>query len=401
MKLTQRRYSCINNIRIVTLVMAVFLGFMLLQSCKKNNASTGGGGTTPTPNPPPTPVWDVNAMRGVWITTTASTALDNNDNILQTVDNCKKAGINNIFLVVYNNARTIYPSDVMFKLTGNRQLEKFQGRDPLKEMITAAKTAGIKVHAWFEYGFSSSFSAQGGSIIAAKPKWAARDQNGALVVKNGFDWLNAFDPEVQQYMIDLFKEVVSKYELDGVQGDDRLPALPSSAGYDDYTIAQYKLENNGALPPTNIKDAGWLNWRAKKLNAFMKRLHKEMKTMKPGIQVTMSPSAYPWSLEEYLQDWPTWVDSSWVDAIIPQCYRYDIAAYNATILQQKSYYRNNNIPIYPGVLIKSGTYLASPGFLSQMIQGNRNNGFKGEVFFFYEGVKESLSWFQGQYPFIK
>lgn len=320
-------------------------------------------------------------MRGVWITTTASTALDNNDNILQTVDNCKKAGINNIFLVVYNNARTIYPSDVMFKLTGNRQLEKFQGRDPLKEMIAAAKTAGIKVHAWFEYGFSSSYSAQGGSIIASKPKWAARDQNGALVVKNGFDWLNAFDPEVQQYMIDLFKEVVSNYEVDGVQGDDRLPALPSTAGYDDYTIAQYKLENNGALPPTNIKDAGWLNWRAKKLNAFMKRLHKEMKALKPGIQVTMSPSAYPWSLEEYLQDWPTWVDSSWVDAVIPQCYRYDVAAYTATILQQKSYYRNNNIPIYPGVLIKSGTYLASPGFLSQMIQGNRNNGFKGEVFF--------------------
>lgn len=401
MKLTQRRYSCINNIRIVTLSLVISMGFILLQSCKKNNTGTGSGGTTPTPNPPPSPVWDANAMRGVWITTTASTALDNNDNILQTVDNCKKAGINTIFLVVYNNARTIYPSDVMFKLTGNRQLEKFQGRDPLKEMIAAAKTAGIKVHAWFEYGFSSSYSAQGGSIIAAKPKWAARDQNGALVVKNGFDWLNAFDPEVQQYMIDLFKEVVSNYDVDGVQGDDRLPALPSSAGYDDYTIAQYKLENNGALPPTNIKDAGWLNWRAKKLNAFMKRLHKEMKTLKPGIQVTMSPSAYPWSLEEYLQDWPTWVDSSWVDAIIPQCYRYDIAAYTATATQQKSYHRNTNIPIYPGVLIKSGTYLASPGFLSQMIQGNRNNGFKGEVFFFYEGVKESLSWFQGQYPFIK
>ena len=401
MKQGRKQYAGINNIRIVTVALVFSMGFMVLQSCKKNNTGSGSGGTTPTPNPPPSPVWDANAMRGVWITTTASTALDNNDNILQTVDNCKKAGINNIFVVVYNNARTIYPSDVMFKLTGNKQLEKFQGRDPLKEMITAAKTAGIKVHAWFEYGFSSSYSVQGGPIIAAKPKWAARDQNGALVVKNGFDWLNAFDPEVQQYMIDLFKEVVSNYDIDGVQGDDRLPALPSSAGYDDYTIAQYKLENNGALPPTNIKDAGWLNWRAKKLNAFMKRLHKEMKTLKPGLQVTMSPSAYPWSLEEYLQDWPTWVDSSWVDAVIPQCYRYDIAAYTATILQQKSYYRNNNIPIYPGVLIKSGTYLASPGFLSQMIQGNRNNGFKGEVFFFYEGVKESLSWFQGQYPFIK
>jgi uncharacterized lipoprotein YddW (UPF0748 family) len=229
LKAVRKQYTALNKTRIVTLALVFSLGCMALQSCKKNNTGSGGGGTPPTPNPPPAPVWDANAMRGVWITTTASTALDNNDNILQTVDNCKKAGINNIFVVVYNNARTIYPSEVMFKLTGNRQLEKFQGRDPLKEMITAAKTAGIKVHAWFEYGFSSSFSTQGGSIIAAKPKWAARDQNGALVVKNGFDWLNAFDPEVQQYMIDLFKEVVSKYEVDGVQGDDMLPALPSTA----------------------------------------------------------------------------------------------------------------------------------------------------------------------------
>jgi uncharacterized lipoprotein YddW (UPF0748 family) len=340
-------------------------------------------------------------MRGVWLTTTASTALDNNDNIQATVNNCKRAGINTIFVVVYNNARTIYPSEVMQKLTGNRQLEKFAGRDPLKELITAAKAAGLKVHAWFEYGFSSSYSAQGGSIIAAKPRWAALDQNRALVVKNGFDWLNAFDPEVQQFLIDLFKEVVNNYNVDGVQGDDRLPALPSTAGYDDYTVAEYKKENNNAFPTTNIKDPAWLNWRAKRLNAFMKRLYNEIKAVKPSVQVTMSPSPYPWSLEEYLQDWPTWVDSGWVDAVIPQCYRYDINAYNATLQQQKTYYKSTRIPLYPGVLVKSGTYLASAGYLTQMIQANRNAGFKGEVFFFYEGVKDALPFFEGQYPFIK
>jgi len=32
-------------------------------------------------------------------------------------------------------------------------------------------------------------------------------------------------------MIDLFKEVITTYNVDGVQGDDRLPALPSIAGY--------------------------------------------------------------------------------------------------------------------------------------------------------------------------
>ncbi|MEY3435945.1 MAG: hypothetical protein RL335_401 [Bacteroidota bacterium] len=365
-------------------------------SCTKKSA--------PVVNPPvtnPTPVWDPNAMRGIWVTTTASTALDSRENIKTMVSNCKAAGINTIFIVVYNNARTIYPSSVMQKLIGKTQLEKFSGRDPLRECVEEAKAQGLKVHAWFEYGFSSSYSANGGAIVAAKPSWAGKDQAGNLLVKNGFDWLNGLNPEVQQFMIDLFKEVITNYEVDGVQGDDRLPAMPSTGGYDAYTVDLYKSENGGALPPPNPLESNWVNWRVSKLNQFVKRLNKEVKALKPSIQLTMSPSPFPWGRDEYLQDWPTWVDSGWVDAVIPQCYRYDIAAYNASLLQQKSFHRNTKVPLYPGVLLRSGTYTATDGFLSQMIQSNRNNGFKGEVFFFFEGIKDRSGWFQGQYPFIR
>jgi len=365
-------------------------------SCTKKSA--------PVVNPPvtnPTPVWDLNAMRGIWITTTASTALDSRENIKTMVSNCKAAGINTIFIVVYNNARTIYPSSVMQKLIGKTQLEKFSGRDPLRECVEEAKAQGLKVHAWFEYGFSSSYSANGGAIVAAKPSWAGKDQAGNLLVKNGFDWLNGLNPEVQQFMIDLFKEVITNYEVDGVQGDDRLPAMPSTGGYDAYTVDLYKSENGGALPPPNPLESNWVNWRVSKLNQFVKRLNKEVKALKPSIQLTMSPSPFPWGRDEYLQDWPTWVDSGWVDAVIPQCYRYDIAAYNASLLQQKSFHRNTKVPLYPGILLRSGTYTATDGFLSQMIQSNRNNGFKGEVFFFFEGIKDRSGWFQGQYPFIR
>ena len=114
----------------------------------------------------------------------------------------------------------------------------------------------------------------------------------------------------------------------------------------------------------------------------------------------MSPSPYPFGYTEYLQDWPLWVDSSYVDAVIPQCYRYDISAYNGTISQQKGYYRNPLIPFYPGVLVKSGSTVQSDALMTQFIQTNRRNGFKGEVFFFYEGLKDKLSWHQGQYPYI-
>ena len=218
-------------------LLALLIGTLFLVSCKKK--------TPPPPITPPTPSWDINALRGVWVTTTASTALDSRDMIRQMVANCKAAGINNLFVVVYNNARTTYPSTVMNTLIGKPILERFSGRDPLQECIEEAHAAGLKVHAWFEYGFSSSYSASGGSIVAAKPHWAAKDMAGNLVVKNGFDWLNAIHPEVQDFMISLFREVATNYNVDGVQGDDRLPAMPTTGGYDAYTVALYQQENLG------------------------------------------------------------------------------------------------------------------------------------------------------------
>jgi uncharacterized lipoprotein YddW (UPF0748 family) len=379
---------------LVPITVLFFLIIVANISCKKNNTAT-----TPTPITTPTPLWDVNALRGTWVTTAASTAMESRDNIKACVQTCKAANINNIFMVVYNNGTTCYPSTIMQNLIGVRIRPNFAGRDPLQEMIEEAHAVGIKVHAWFEYGFSSSYSANGGAIVAARPNWAAKNFANQLVVKNGFDWLNAFDPQVQNYMISLFKEVISNYDVDGVQGDDRLPGLPSTAGYETYTQNLYFTEN-GVNPPADYTDAGWIQWRAKKLNAFLKRLRTEVKAIKPNILFSMSPSAYPFSLNEYLQDWPTWVDSAWVDAVMPQCYRYDIAAYNATLAQQKSYYRNPAVPFYPGVIVKSGSTLVSDDLLKQVISKNRSSGFKGECFFFYEGVKDKISFYQGQYPFI-
>jgi uncharacterized lipoprotein YddW (UPF0748 family) len=371
-------------------------------SCKKTGSSSLGNPSPPPPLPPVTPVpVDPNIIRGAWVTTTASTALNSKDNIKNTIAVFKASGLSHVFVVVYNNARTVYPSSVMQNLTGKPQMENFAGRDPLQEIIDEAHANNMKVYAWFEYGFAASFSANGGSIVQAKPHWAGKDVNGNLLMKNGFDWLNALHPEVQDFLMSLIKEVVSKYNVDGIQGDDRLPAMPSEGGYDTYTMDLYKAENGGAAPPTNSKDAGWITWRAKKLNGFMKRIYTEVKAAKPSMKVVMSPSIYPFSLNEYLQDWPTWVDSSWTDGIIPQVYRYDIAAYKTTMQQQKPYFKNKLELYTPGVLLKSGTYLPDDTFLSAMIQANRAEGLKGEVFFFYEGVKDKGNFFNLQYPYIK
>ena len=84
--------------------------------------------------------------------------------------------------------------------------------------------------------------------------------------------MNAFHPEVQQFMIDLILSLGSSHKIDGVQGDDRLPALPSLAGYDQYTVSLYQAQHFGKQPPTDIKSDQWVEWRSNILNNFMYRL---------------------------------------------------------------------------------------------------------------------------------
>ena len=142
----------------------------------------------------------------------------------EAVDHCARLGFNTIYTVTWNRGHTLYPSSVMKEAFGVTIDPKLEGRDPLQELIELAHAKDIKVIAWFEFGFASSYQeADGGYLLRQKPHWAARDSAGQVVSKNGFQWMNAFDPEVQDFVLSLVKEVVQNYDVDGIQGDDRLP----------------------------------------------------------------------------------------------------------------------------------------------------------------------------------
>ncbi len=329
-------------------------------------------------------------VKGVWLTNVVSDAMFSKDSIEAAVKRCHELGFNTIFVVTWNRGYTLYPSQVMEKRFGIPIDPKHAGRDPLQEVIDAAAPYDIQVYAWFEFGFSSSYQeVDSGHILQKNPHWAAKDTAGDLVSKNGFQWMNAFDEEVQDFILDLLKEVALNYEVAGIQGDDRLPALPSLAGYDSMTISKYQMEHNGALPPNDIFDTAWVNWRADLLNDFMQRLHTELKTVRPDVQISVSPSIYPWSKEQYLQDWVTWVENGWVDMVCPQIYRYDLEKYRLEldkIVNEQVSEEYHDI-LFPGILARVGDYYASDTLLRTFVDENRQLGIEGEVFFYYEALK--------------
>lgn len=332
-------------------------------------------------------------LRGVWLTNVDSEVLNSRASIAGAMQFLADHHFNVVYPVVWNKAFTLYPSAVMDSLFGERIDSLHIGRDPLQELLEEAHARGIAVIPWFEYGFAASYQKNGGRILKQKPHWAARDNRGKLLIKNGFEWLNPYHPEVQDLLLSLMREVARNYDVDGVQGDDRLPAHPVEGGYSAYTDSLYRAAHHGNPPPKNYRDHAWQRWRADQLNAFARRVYDEIKKIKPGLLVSWAPSVYPWSYDEYLQDWPNWLRGGYADQVIPQAYRYDIALYRETIGEIIA--QRDQLPaavgarIYPGVLMNVGEYVIPPDFLVEALAYHRAQGFRGEVFFFYEGLRKN------------
>ncbi|BAZ52072.1 hypothetical protein NIES4103_47310 [Nostoc sp. NIES-4103] len=329
-------------------------------------------------------------IRGVWLTTTDSQVFRSQQRIAEAMDFLAETGFNVVFPVVWNKGTTLYPSQTMQQTFGVDIEPLFPSRDPLEEVVKEARRVGLKVIPWFEYGFASSYNLNGGILLQRKPEWAARDCNGNLLKKNNFEWLNSLHPQVQEFLLNLVLEVVNNYDVDGIQGDDRFPALPCEGGYDQGTVSRYQ-QQFGENPPENPKNRQWLQWRADILTDYLVRLYNEVKAVNPDLIVSMSPNIYDWGFQEYLQDTPAWLKRGLVDIIHPQIYRRDFSSYQAIadkLVNQQ--FTDVTLPrLAPGILIKLGTYSISPEYLVQAIAYNRQLGIQGEVFFFYEGLREN------------
>jgi uncharacterized lipoprotein YddW (UPF0748 family) len=328
-------------------------------------------------------------IRGTWITNVASDALLSEKNIKETVKLCKQKGLNNIYVVVWNGGVTMYPSEVVQSYIGIKQHPVYKGFDPVKTIIKEGHKLGLKIHAWFEFGFSYAYNDTTRSWFKKYPHWVGRNSKGELLNKNEFYWWSAMHPQVQEFMKKLVLEVVNNYDVDGVQGDDRLPAMPAEGGYDSTTLALYR-QQTGKEAPLQYNEPAWLQWKADQLSAFGKSLYSYVKKTKPNCIVSWAPGIYPWSKEQYLQDWPAWLNGGYADYIMPQLYRYNIEAYEKILKELSTQVTaEQKKKIVPGILTSLGDgYLIKPEMLQQIINLNRKYGFEGECMFYFETLKK-------------
>jgi uncharacterized lipoprotein YddW (UPF0748 family) len=343
-------------------------------------------------------------VRAFWVPAPwHSPFLSSYKDIQEGVEFANEHNFNTLYIVAWSNNQILYPSQTLLDHSSYSSVEEsmfgdYTGGtgDPLKDVITLAHQAGLKVVLWYEYGFMAKAgnppTPQNNPVLAKHPGWVGINNQGNPANYNGNDYyFNAYDPDVRQFMLDMIMEAVRNYDIDGIQGDDRLPAMPRNAGYDTTTVRLYKEDHGGQEPPNDYNDAQWVEWRANILNQFWKQVYDSVKAEDPGCLVASSPNPYPWAFNNLMQDWPSWLEQGSVELLSVQCYRSSVASYNATIDEVLEYYTSHGDGdlqrLAPGLIVYGSDGLVDPGLLAAQIQSNRQRGIPGEAFFYDEPMR--------------
>ncbi len=335
-------------------------------------------------------------VRGTWLTTTANTALSSPDKTAETMKRLRAIGLNVVYVECWKNGFTEYPSPTMERLIGvpmriNNTPPELQ-RDLLGEAVIEAHRNELLAIAWLEYGFMAAFKDSEHEFrkFAREKGWLSLARDGAEVGKiNSFVWLNPFHPEVQQFLIDITLDAVRRYDLDGIQLDDRI-ALPVDLGYDEYTRKLYRAET-GREVPDDFRDPEWMKWRADKISEYSLRYVTEIRQANPDLILSVSPAPFPWSYENYLCDWMKWTQwcycggKRW-DEYIPQTYRMDGPRTIASIDEQVAQIGENKHELIAGVRIVGDGPDITWSDLKMVLDHCRELKIGGVCFWFSRGV---------------
>jgi uncharacterized lipoprotein YddW (UPF0748 family) len=327
-------------------------------------------------------------IRGVWLTNIDSDVLFEQKTLRSAIATLKELNFNTIYPTVWNWGYTLYPSRTANKISGRYMSPEpgLQGRDILKEIIAAAHQKDIRVIPWFEFGFMAPADSE---LAKRHLDWLTQRQDGSKIWWEGKAhqrvWFNPLRPEVQQFIGDLLLEIIERYDVEGIQVDDHF-GFPVEFGYDDYTVSLYQKEHDGQSPPSDFRDAEWVQWRSDKITAYVGQLYQRLKQGRPKTIFSVSPNPQGFSLQAYLLDWYKWHQQQNIDELIVQVYRTELESFTQELAQPELVATKADIPVGIGVL--SG--LKGRPMAMEQINGQVNSvkqqGFAGVSFFFYESL---------------
>ena len=240
------------------------------------------------------------------------------------LDELKKDGCNAIIFQVRPECDALYESSIepwSYYLTGEQGSRPYPYWDPLQWMIEQCHKRGMELHAWINPYRAKTKAAHVNAVnhvVVQHPEWTFQ-----------YDGLTLLNPALKQcrdYICQVVKDIVDRYDVDGLHIDDYFypypvpgVAIPDKAYFQ---ANNYGLENQG-------------DWRRLNVNLFIEQLYQTVHDAKPWVKVGISPfgiyrnkkndpnGSRTNGLQNYddlYADVLLWDREGWMDYCVPQIY---------------------------------------------------------------------------------
>ncbi len=347
-----------------------------------------------------------NELRGIWISCYdhISAAGKTREEYKSATDkmfkNIKDMGLNTAFVHLRAFSDAFYKSDIY---PYSSYIAGKEGADlpfdPFEVMLESAKKYGISVHGWIN-PFRVSTKKDTSLLSSKNPAKAIIDSGNAdgeiCILSNGI-YYNPSCPSNHERIIDGVREIISKYDIDGIHIDDYFyPSTDSSIDKKQYNA--YKSEGG------TLSLAGW---RRNSVNAFVSSLYSAVKSANSSLTVSISPAAQlDKNYDEYYADCELWLSrTGYADLIIPQIYfgfEHETLGFSSLLKKWSSLSRASGVKLACGIAAYkcatkdkyagsgSSEWQNSTDILARQLKAIRNNkNYSGFVVFSYQDLNRS------------
>jgi len=273
-------------------------------------------------------------FRAAWIASVANINWPSRNNLttdqqkseaVQLLDYLENNNFNVAILQVRPSADALYKSKYepwSYFLTGQIGKNPYPDYDPLEFWIEESHKRGIELHVWlnpFRAHHTNGGSVTSESMVKKSPENVVR-------LKNGMYWFDPADPKTQDHVSEVVKDLVKRYDIDGVHFDDYFYPYATYNGGKDFPDSKTwntYLNSGGTLSRAD--------WRRGSVNKFVERIYTEIKKEKPQVLFGISPfgiwkPGYPAGIkgssqyDELYADAKLWLNQGWIDYFTPQLY---------------------------------------------------------------------------------
>ena len=271
-------------------------------------------------------------FRATWIATVANidwptrsdlTTAQQQAELTTLLDRVQAVGMNAVVLQVRTTADAFYDSPLepwSEYLTGRQGRAPQPYYDPLAFAVEAAHARGIELHAWIN-PYRAGHPTEDGPRAATH---VSRTIPDAVVRYGDYLWLDPGSPEATDHTMAVIRDLVTRYDLDGIHLDDYFYPYPQG-GRPFPDDASYRRARDAG------ETLGKNDWRRQNVDRFIERLYTEVKGLKPWVKVGISPFGI-WrpghpagvtgmdAVATIHADARRWQQEGWLDYLAPQLY---------------------------------------------------------------------------------